>query len=65
MYKLQPEGVLDLLLQIGPYGNLPLGLTPLAERTAKTLIKALSAIPQGQAVAQQLEPIVISYASWW
>ena len=58
VYKLQPEGVLDLLLQIGPYGNLPLGLTPLAERTAKTLIKALSAIPQGQALAQQLSQLL-------
>ena len=25
--KLKPEGILDILLQTGPYGHLPLGLT--------------------------------------
>lgn len=56
--RLKPEGILDLLLQIGPYGNLPLGLTPVAERTAKLLVKALSAMPQTQELAYQLQKIL-------
>lgn len=56
--RLQPEGILDLLLQIGPYGNLPFGLTPLAERSAKLLVKALSAIPQTKDFAYQLQKLL-------
>jgi len=56
--RLKPEGILDLLLQIGPYGNVPLGLTPVAERTAKLLIKALSAVPQTQEFAYQLQKLL-------
>ena len=56
--KIKPEGILDLLLQIGPYGNVPFGLTPVAQRTANTLVKALAAIPQTKALSTQLEQLI-------
>ena len=56
--KVKPEGILDLLLQIGPYGNVPFGLTPLAQRTAKAVVKVLSALPKTQSLARQLEQLI-------
>lgn len=56
--KIKPEGILDLLLQIGPYGNVPFGLTPLAERTAKAAVKVLSALPKTHSLARQLEQLI-------
>lgn len=56
--RIQPEGILDLLLQLGPYGRLPLGLTPMAERSAKLLIKALSAVPQTRSLSHHLKTLL-------
>ncbi|MFO1390928.1 MAG: molybdopterin-dependent oxidoreductase [Agitococcus sp.] len=56
--KIKPEGILDLLLQIGPYGNLPFGLTPVAQSTANTLVKILAIMPQTKAMSAQLEQLI-------
>ncbi len=58
--KLKPEGILDLLLQAGPYGNLPLGLTPVAQASSKALVKALTALPATQKLARQLERALLA-----
>ena len=60
MRRIGPEGMLDLLLQIGPYGSLPMGLTPVAERTAQTLTKVLAAMPVTQPLARQLEQMLLA-----
>ncbi|PTQ89988.1 molybdopterin-dependent oxidoreductase [Agitococcus lubricus] len=56
--RLQPEGILDLLLQLGPYGQLPLGLTPVAAQSSQLLIKALNAFPPTHGVARQLKQLL-------
>lgn len=61
--KLKPEGILDLLLQTGPYGNLPLGLTGAATSTSQLLLKALNALPATKKLARQLEQMLAATAA--
>ena len=61
--KLKPEGILDLLLHAGPYGNLPLGLTSAANSGGKLLIKALHALPTTEKLARQLEQLLAATAA--
>ena len=53
--KLKPEGILDILLQTGPYGHLPLGLTPVAQSSGRLLVKALTALPSTKKLGRELE----------
>lgn len=61
--KFKPEGILDLLLQTGPYGNLPLGLTGAATSTSQLLIKALNGLPATKKLARQLEQMIAATAA--
>ncbi len=61
--RLKPEGILDLLLQTGPYGHLPLGLTKAAASSGQLLVKALSLLPSTKKLARQLEQMLAATAA--
>lgn len=61
--RLKPEGILDLLLQTGPYGHLPLGLTNAAASSGQLLVKAFNLLPSTKKLARQLEQILAATAA--
>jgi len=61
--KLKVEGVLDILLQTGPYGHLPLGLTPVVQNSGQLLVKALSALPSTRKLGRELKRILLATAA--
>lgn len=58
--KLQPEGLLDILLQTGPYGHQAMGVSAVLKNASQTLIRALEMLSPTKKFARQLQQVLLA-----